>query len=84
MKRRPVRKIRKIKRTKTPKVKKELKRFRLPHKVVFSFIGVMGVVLVWRGLWNFFDATPFINQPIASLVIGIVLVVISGFLFKMI
>ncbi len=60
---------------------RKFKRLRLRHKLLFTLVGSVGVILVWRGVWSFFDTTPFLNQPVASLIIGIILVILSGFLF---
>ncbi|MBI4091317.1 hypothetical protein HY419_01030 [candidate division WWE3 bacterium] len=65
------------------KVKREWKEVRLHHRIIFTLIGAVGVVLFWRGTWGIFDATPFINHPLASVVLGLILVTIAGFFFKL-
>jgi len=56
---------------------------RLHHKILTLVLGISGVVLVWRGLWTAFDLTPFVNHPAASIVIGIIFLVLSGSVFKL-
>lgn len=62
---------------------RNIKRFRIHHKIIFSLIGVVGIILVWRGVWTFVDETPFFNTPAISIILGLLLVVISGFFFKL-
>lgn len=62
---------------------KNLERFRLHHKIIFSLIGIIGVIAIWRGIWNSLDYTPLINHPLGSIVVGFILVMISGVFFKL-
>lgn len=62
---------------------KSFNKFRTHHKIIFYLVGVTGVVLIWRGIWVLFDATPFLNQPLASLGLGLFLVIVSGVFFKL-
>ncbi|MBI4078919.1 MAG: hypothetical protein HY429_01335 [Candidatus Levybacteria bacterium] len=62
---------------------RRLIRARAHHKILFSLVGIIGVVLVWRGIWTLTDATPLLNDPIASIALGIFLVILSGFFFKL-
>lgn len=39
--------------------------------VVFPIVIIVGVVLVWRGLWVLFDHLPVINYSFVSIVLGI-------------
>lgn len=43
------------------------------HKLLFPLIVGVGVVLVWRGLWELFDVTPIISYSFISLALGIVI-----------
>ena len=65
-------------------VDKEMRSLKTHHKVLFTLIGASGVILVWRGLWGIFDTTPFLNHPVASFVVGLTLVIASGFLFRVV
>lgn len=60
-----------------------IKRLRLHHKIIFSLIGIVGIILVWRGVWTFFDNTPFLNDPVVSIIVGFLLVGFSGLFFKL-
>jgi len=62
----------------------ELGSFRIHHKVLFTCVGVVGVILVWRGIWSLFDQTPIVSNPIVSLLLGLLLVLFSGIFFKLI
>lgn len=64
------------------KILREIKSYRVHHKILFTLLGTTGVVLIWRGLWMLFDLTPVINHPIISLILGFALVILSGFLFR--
>lgn len=43
------------------------------HRAIFQVIIVLGVVLVWRGLWGIFDQMPIISSAVISLVVGLIL-----------
>ena len=43
------------------------------HKLLFPLIVGIGVILVWRGLWELFDVTPIISYSFISLALGIVI-----------
>lgn len=43
------------------------------HKLLFPLIVGIGVVLVWRGLWNLFDSVPILSYSLISLSLGIVI-----------
>lgn len=58
-----------------------IKRFR--RKIFVSLLGTVGVVLLWRGLWMLFDLTPFVEHPIISVFVGIFVLIVSGFLYKL-
>jgi K+-transporting ATPase A subunit len=62
---------------------RKIKRLRLHHKIIFSLIGIVGIILVWRGVWTFFDNTPFLNDPVVSIIVGFLLVGFSGLFFKL-
>ncbi|OGH19992.1 MAG: hypothetical protein A3D74_03800 [Candidatus Levybacteria bacterium RIFCSPHIGHO2_02_FULL_37_13] len=62
---------------------KNIKRFRLHHKLIFSLIGIVGIILVWRGVWTFFDNAPLLNDPVVSIIVGFLLVAFSGLFFKL-
>ncbi len=62
----------------------DIKRLRLHHKILFTIIGVVGVILIWRGVWEIVDGVAIINNPYLSFVVGLVLVVASGIFFRLI
>jgi hypothetical protein len=65
--------------TKTKKKKFSL----LPEKrIVLTLLGTVGVVFVWRGIWNFLDSLSFLNDPNLSLGIAIVIIVVAVLYFK--
>ncbi len=38
---------------------------------LFPIVVIVGVVLVWRGLWSLFDHLPIINYSFVSIVLGV-------------
>lgn len=50
--------------------KRVIKRF-ARHKLLFSLLVTIGVVLVWRGIWHTADALPIISLSLVSFVVGI-------------
>lgn len=43
------------------------------HKLLFPLIVGVGVVMLWRGLWNLFDQTPIISYSFISIALGIII-----------
>ncbi|MDO8659257.1 MAG: hypothetical protein Q7K54_01520 [Candidatus Parcubacteria bacterium] len=46
------------------------------HPVVYAFIGGIGIVLFWRGIWHTADAINL--SSILSLIMGAVILIITG------
>ena len=60
----------------------KLYKMRLHHKIIFALIGGVGAILMWRGVWNLSDLAPFLDNPFASVIAGLILLAISGLFFK--
>ncbi len=43
------------------------------HHLLFPLVVAVGVVLVWRGLWNLFDQVPILSYSFISLGLGLVI-----------
>ncbi len=43
------------------------------HKLLFPLVVAVGVVLVWRGLWNLFDQVPILSYSLISLSLGLII-----------
>lgn len=43
------------------------------HKLLFPLIVGVGVVLLWRGLWDLFDNTPIISYSFISIALGLII-----------
>lgn len=50
-----------------------IKRFE-KHKVLYSFVTLVSVVLIWSGLQTFITKTPAISNPIISISLGLLIV----------
>ncbi len=44
--------------------------------------GIMGVVFFWVGIWDGLGSLPYLQHPLISLAIGIVMLTASGFIFR--
>ena len=62
----------------------KLRRLRLHHRIAFTLLGTVGIILIWRGTWNLFDRAPFLNDPLTSILAGLLLVILSGIFFKLV
>ncbi len=51
-------------------IKKSILRKISKHKFLFTIIFTLGIVLVWRGLWNFTESIPFLKNSVVSLLVG--------------
>ena len=60
----------------TPNKRKEKKKV---HRVPLArlLIGAIGIVLLWRGIWDFAKDVPILEEPIVSVVIGLLLLYFS-------
>lgn len=48
------------------------------YPITYAFIGAVGVVLFWRGVWGIADSTPFLQDPYVSLLVSIVILLAIG------
>jgi hypothetical protein len=48
------------------------------HPLIYTFIGGIGIVLFWRGVWIIADKTPFVANEWVSLIISIIILLGSG------
>jgi hypothetical protein len=44
------------------------------HKILYSFITLLSIVLIWSGIQNFLASVPLIHNPLVSIVLGIIIV----------
>ena len=52
-------------------------------KKYFWFIfGIMGVVFFWVGIWDGLGSLPYLENPIISFIVGILMLSMSRFIFK--
>lgn len=66
------------------KYSKKIKEFRERYRITFTLIGVVGIILIWRGVWTIVDTLPYVNNPFLSLLIGFIFVAVSGIFFRLI
>lgn len=43
------------------------------HRFFFPLVSAIGVILVWRGLWDIFDQIPIISYSAISLSLGLII-----------
>lgn len=44
------------------------------HKILYSFITLVSVVLIWSGIQNFLASVPIIHNPLVSIALGVLIV----------
>jgi uncharacterized protein YwgA len=55
-------------------------RIRLSHyPIVYAFIGAVGIILMWKGIWEMAEYFPILFGP-ASLIIGTLILLATGLL----
>jgi len=47
------------------------------HPIIYAFIGGIGIVLFWRGVWHTADLFPFLDGPM-SIVISVIILLFTG------
>ncbi len=50
-----------------------------PHRVPLAriLVGAIGVILLWRGVWDFVKEVPVIQEPLVSVAVGLLLLYFS-------
>jgi len=48
----------------------------------WSFLGVLGVVCFWAGVWDGVGYLPYLDNPLISLFVGLIILASSGLIFK--
>ncbi len=46
--------------------------------MIYAFIGGIGIVLFWRGVWHTADMIPFIQNGPVSIAVGTIILLITG------
>lgn len=49
------------------------------RRYFWSVFGVIGVVMLWAGIWEGLGGLPYLELPLVSLLVGIVMLSFSGF-----
>ena len=63
------------------KIEDRVRSFLSRHPIIYAFIGGIGIVLFWRGVWHTADIFPFLNGPV-SIIISIIILLITGLFFS--
>ena len=59
------------------KIEDKPRSFLSRHPIIYAFIGGIGIVLFWRGVWHTADIFPFLNGPV-SIIISIIILLTTG------
>lgn len=49
------------------------------QRYFWYFFGVMGVVFFWTGVWDGVGTLPYLESPLLSLIVGILMLMVAGF-----
>ncbi|MEK7573240.1 MAG: hypothetical protein AAB531_02330 [Patescibacteria group bacterium] len=44
------------------------------HKILYSFITLISIILIWSGIQRFLSTVPVINNPLVSISLGVLIV----------
>ncbi len=55
---------------------------KLDKKFLFSLLYAVGVIFLWRGIWGIADLTPILNNFFVSFFIGLLILTITGLIFR--
>lgn len=47
------------------------------HPIIYAFVGAIGIVLVWKGVWETAEIFPILYGP-ASFALGVIILLLSG------
>lgn len=48
----------------------------------WSLFGITGVVIFWVGIWDGIGTLPYLGDPLVSFVAGLIILIVSGLIFK--
>lgn len=51
-------------------------------KYFWSLLGIFGIVMFWAGIWDGIGNLPYLVNPLISLAVGSIILIISAILFK--
>lgn len=64
------------------RIKKFQKRLKFHHKVIYGLFAFIGAVMAWHGMWTLLAKVNFFNQGWPTLVLGILVLAITGAFFR--
>lgn len=59
------------------KLEDKIRTFLSRRPILYAFIGAVGIVLFWRGVWMTADMIPFMNGPV-SIFVSVILLLLTG------
>jgi hypothetical protein len=48
------------------------------YPILYAFIGGVGVVLFWRGVWHIADVVPILSNAFVSITLGTIILLVTG------
>jgi hypothetical protein len=48
----------------------------------WAVLGVIGVVMFWAGTWDGLGSLPYLQNPLVSFFVGLLILLVSGLIFK--
>lgn len=66
------------------KKEKRMIKYELSHadKIIIFVLGSIGLVSLWRGLWSYLDSAGILSNPAISVLFGISLLILTGWVVK--
>lgn len=52
------------------------------HKFIFALLVFFGVILLWAGAWQLISLIPYLNQPVVSVIAGVVILLALGYFYE--
>jgi hypothetical protein len=49
------------------------------HPILYSFIGAVGIILLWKGVWETAELFPILFGPV-SVIVGTIILLVTGLL----
>ena len=48
----------------------------------WAVLGVIGIVMFWAGTWDGLGSLPYLQNPLISFFVGLLILLVSGLIFK--
>ena len=64
------------------KEKNYVQQLKSHHKIIFAFLVFFAINLLWYGMWGVISRIPFLNNPLAAIFFGAIILIATGYFYE--